>query len=160
MAMLQGLLADRFKLTYYHVTKELPVYALVFAKNGIKLRESKEGSCVVPGQGDPLAAAGQRPPDFCGTYFARRNQIDGTRITMSQLVVALYSQLDRPLIDKTGLSGVWDVHLVWSPDDAPDDDAGPSIYTALQEQLGLRLEATKAAVPVLVIDHIERPSEN
>jgi uncharacterized protein (TIGR03435 family) len=160
IAMLQGLLADRFKLKYHQVAKELPVYALVVAKGGIKLQESKEGSCVVPGPGDALIEPGQRSPNFCGTYFWRRNQVAGTRITMSQLIVALDGQLDRPLIDKTGLSGVWDVHLVWSPDDAPDDNAGPSIYTALQEQLGLRLEATKGAVPVLVIDHIERPSEN
>jgi uncharacterized protein (TIGR03435 family) len=160
IAMLQGLLADRFKLKYHQVAKELPVYALVVAKGGIKLQESKEGSCVVPGPGDAPIEPGQRSPNFCGTYFWRRNQVDGTRITMSQLIVALDGRLDRPLIDKTDLSGVRDVHLTWNPDDGPNDDAGPSIYTALQEQLGLRLEATKGAVPVLVIDHIERPSEN
>ena len=160
IAMLQGLLGDRFKLTYHQVTRELPVFTLVVAKNGIKLRESGEGSCVVPGADVPPVAPGQRPPDFCGTFFARRSRIDGTRITISQLIVALDTQLDRPLIDKTGLTGAWDVHLVWSPDDGPDNDTGPSIYTALQEQLGLRLEATKGPVPVLVIDHIERPSEN
>jgi uncharacterized protein (TIGR03435 family) len=160
IAMLQGLLADRFKLKYHQVTKEMPVYALVTAKGGIKLRESREGSCVVPGADVPPVAPGQRPPDFCGTFFARGSQIDGTRIAMAQFIVALDTQLDRPIVDKTGLAGAWDVHLVWGPDDSPDNDAGPSIYTALQEQLGLRLEATKGAVPVLVIDHIERPSEN
>jgi uncharacterized protein (TIGR03435 family) len=160
VAMLQGLLADRFQLRYHRAAKELPVYALVAAKGGIKLRESKEGSCVVPGPGDAAVAPGQRVPNFCGTYFWGRNRVDGTRITMSQLIVALDSQLDRPLIDKTGLSGVWDVHLVWNSDDSANDDTGPSIYTALQEQLGLKLEATKGAVQILVIDHIERPSEN
>lgn len=160
VAMLQGLLADRFKLNYHQVTKELPVYALVVAKGGIKLQESKEGSCVVPGPGDAAVVPGQRPPNFCGTDFWRGSQIDGTRIAISQLIVALDSRLDRSLIDKTGLNGVWNVHLTWNPEDAADDNAGPSMYTALREQLGLRLEATRGAVPVLMIDHIERPSEN
>jgi uncharacterized protein (TIGR03435 family) len=152
VAMLQGLLVDRFKLRYQLVTRELPVYALVAAKGGVKL-QTKEGSCVAAGT---VEAQGQRPPGVCGTYFWRGGQVDGFRITMSQLVVALDSQLDRPLIDKTGLSGAWDIHLAWNP----DDDAGPSIYTALQEQLGLKLEAAKAPAQVLVIDHIERPGEN
>ena len=131
VAMLQGLLADRFSLRYHKVIKELPVYALVAAKNGIKLQPSREGSCVVPGPGDVPVAPGQRPPNFCGTYFWRRNQIDGTRITMTQLIIALDSQLDRPLINQTGLTGVWDVHLMWNSDDGADADTGPSIYTAL-----------------------------
>jgi uncharacterized protein (TIGR03435 family) len=164
VAMLQGLLADRFKLRFHQVTREMLVYALVAAKNGAKLQESAEGSCVVPSPGEAPVASGQPPPAVCGTYFWRGGQVDGFRITMPQLIVALESQLDRPLIDKTGLNGAWDVHLEWTPDDragnGPGDDAGPSIYTALQEQLGLKLEATKGAVQVLVIDHFERPSEN
>jgi uncharacterized protein (TIGR03435 family) len=136
VSMLQGLLVDRFKFKYHTVTKEAPVYALVAAKSGIKVQPSKESS---------------------GKYFWRRTQIEATGVTMKQFAVALASQLDRPVLDKTGFGQTFDAKLQWNPD---VDSDGPSIFNAIQEQLGLKLEPRKGPVEILVIDHIENPSEN
>lgn len=163
-AMLRTLLADRFKMTSHWVTRKQSVFALVIAKGGVKLQPSKEGSCVVASADIAPVQSGEKAPDYCGTYFARGGQVDGHRILISQLMVALGSQLDYPLIDKTGLKGAYDVHFTWNPDEATnegaDNSAGASIFTSLQEQLGLRLQSTKGPVKVLVIDRIEKPSEN
>ena len=149
-AMLQDLLADRFHFQSHRAKKTMPVYSLVQAKRGVKATESANGPC---------------PKDAtCGAWFASRNQIGGMRITMSQVAAALTFDLDRVVVDKTGLHKTFDVKLTWSPDpgagEKSDDDEGGSIFTAIQEQLGLRLEAAKAPVEILVVDHIERPSEN
>jgi uncharacterized protein (TIGR03435 family) len=142
--MLQSLLVDRFNLKYHREKKTMAVYSIVAAKGGVKAKESKDGPC-------PTTA-------ICGSWFARSNQIEGTRITMPQLADALTFQLDRIVVDKTGVRKTFDIKLTWSSD--PDDTEGASIFTAVQEQLGLKLEAAKAPVEVLVVDHIERPSEN
>jgi uncharacterized protein (TIGR03435 family) len=164
MKMLQALLLDRFKLKYHWIAKQLPVYALVPAKNGIKLKESKEGSCQDAGPDQKQAPPDQPQQAWCGTYFSRRNQLEGTRITMAQFIAALEFQLDRPVIDKTRLTVPFDVHLEWTPEetaaDGPTDIPGPSIFTAVQEQLGLKLESQKGPVNTLVIDYIEKPGEN
>jgi uncharacterized protein (TIGR03435 family) len=151
--MLQSLLTDRFQLKYHRTKKTMPVFALVPAKSGIKVTESKDGPCPLP------------PPNFCGQWYSRRNQIDGTRLMMSQLADALTFNLeDRIVVDKTGYKKTFDVKLTWSPDpdagDKNDTPEGPSLFTAVQEQLGLRLEAAKAPVEVIVVDHIEKPTEN
>jgi uncharacterized protein (TIGR03435 family) len=163
-AMLRTLLADRFKMTSHWVTKKQSVFALVIAKGGAKLQPSKEGTCVVASADNAPVQSGEKAPDYCGTYFARGGQVDGHRILISQLMVALGSQLDYPVIDKTGLKGAYDIHFTWNPDEATNDgadnSAGASIFTSMQEQLGLRLQSTKGPVKVLVIDHIEMPSEN
>jgi uncharacterized protein (TIGR03435 family) len=163
-AMLRSLLADRFGMQSHWVTKKQAVYALSIARGGVKLQPSKAGSCVVAGADNPPVQPGDKVPDYCGTYFWRRSEIDGHRIVISQLIVALESQLDYPLIDKTGLKGAYDVHFRWNPDEATnegaDNSAGASIFTSLQEQLGLRLQSTKGPVKVLVVDRIEKPSEN
>jgi uncharacterized protein (TIGR03435 family) len=148
--MIQSLLADRFKMTFHHETRELPVYALVVAKNGSKLKAS-------PG-GDNHDSN------------TLRGKITGSNIPLETLVVLLSNQLDRLVVDRTRLTGYFDLLLEWSPDASrPSADAGggaatepsgPSIFTAVQEQLGLHLEATKALVDAIVIDAIERPSEN
>jgi uncharacterized protein (TIGR03435 family) len=162
--MLRGLLNERFQLKFHWVTKSQSVYALVIAKGGAKLKPSVKGSCVEPRADNAPLQPGEKTPDYCGTFVARRSQIDGHRIVISQLMTALGSQLDYPLIDHTGLKGAYDVHLTWNPDEATNDgadnSAGASIFTSLQEQLGLRLQSTKGPVKVLVIDHIEKPSEN
>jgi uncharacterized protein (TIGR03435 family) len=164
LPMMQSLVADRFQLRFHWVNKQQTVYALVPAKGGIKLKASKEGTCVVRGPDEPPVAPGEKGPAFCGNYSVRGSLMDATRIQIGQLLAALGTQLDYPLIDKTGLKGAYDVHLTWNPDesvnDGADNSAGPSIFTALQEQLGLRLESTKGPVRVMVIDHVERPSEN
>lgn len=157
VSMLRGLLEDRFKLTYHKVTKEGPVYALVPAKSGIKVKESDAGPCAAL---DPE----KRDPVVCDSYSSRRNQIDAKRISMPNFAMALATQLDRPVIDKTGFSGRFDAHLEFEPTevtgDAAGNSTGQSIFTALQDQLGLKLEAQKGPVEYLVIDHLEQPGEN
>jgi uncharacterized protein (TIGR03435 family) len=151
LAMVQALLMDRFHLKYHRAKKEVSVYALVPAKSGVKVKDAKDGPC-------PSAT------EFCGNWFARRAQIEGARLKMPQLADALALQLDRIVVDKTGFTNTFDLLLTWSPDpdpgDKPDAGEGPSIFTAVQEQLGLRLEASKAPVDILVVDHIEKPTEN
>jgi uncharacterized protein (TIGR03435 family) len=145
--MLQSLLADRFQLKLHRETKERPVYALVVAKSGPKLKESapdKEFSTSVGG--------------------VRTAQLTMTKATMEQFAVQLSTGgLDRPVIDKTGLAGRYDITLNWIPEyagpPAPDSN-GVGVFTAVQEELGLKLEPQKAPVEILVIDHAEKPSEN
>jgi uncharacterized protein (TIGR03435 family) len=171
---LQTLLEDRFKLTIHRETKEMTIYALVVAKSGSKLHES-EGECPPRPPGPPPPPpAGKTPPPFCGGMFMFRNQMAGNKVPLEQLVMSLSRTLGRTVIDKTGLTGKYDVKLEWTPDQsqaqfgpgaaeppAPTpDNSGPSIYTALQEQLGLKLESQKGPVEVLVIDHVEPPDAN
>jgi uncharacterized protein (TIGR03435 family) len=141
--MLQTLLADRFQLKIHWETREMPIYTLVVEKNGPKLNPAKEdGRSMVSGRG--------------------RGRMDFQKVSLPTLAVNLAGNLDRIVIDKTGLSGEFDFTLEWNPDlSQPDpDQSKPSIFTALTEQLGLRLESTRGAVEVLVIDHAEKPSEN
>ena len=158
--MLQALLGDRFQLTLHRETKELPVYALVIAKKGPKLQETHPGD-----------------NDSTGMTFGR-GLLKGEGVPIALLVRHLSQQrLGRPVLDKSGLTGKYDFTLQWTPEenrapmfkgtrdggqgpDSPPDSSGPSIFTAIQEQLGLRLESQKGPVEVLVIDHVERPSEN
>jgi uncharacterized protein (TIGR03435 family) len=178
--MLQVLLEDRFKLTIHRETRQLPVYELAIGKVGAKLQLSNEGSCTPYSEDSPPPAAtpGRPRPNLCGWHTTPgdglNRTLDGERITMAVLATALsrtyVSQLGRNVIDATGLTGAYDVHLKWAmdslstpagPNATPLSDAtGPSIFTALQEQLGLKLESTKGPVEVLVINHVERPSAN
>jgi uncharacterized protein (TIGR03435 family) len=152
--MLQKLLADRFKLSFHWEKKEVSIYALTVTKNGAKLTASA---------GDPKG-----PPNLA---MPARGRFRGRNATMAEFAGELQGVLDRPVIDKTGISGRYDVALDWTLDDfqatrfsgfpAPVDRTEvPDLFTALQEQLGLRLESTKGSVDVMVIDHMERPSEN
>jgi uncharacterized protein (TIGR03435 family) len=142
--MLQALLADRFKVTLHQETRELPVYALVVAKGGPKFAPSKADGTTINQGKDHI-------------------QVRGSDDTVALLAAALAknSEVDRVVLDKTGITGRFDITLTWTPDTAtPSADSGPSIFTALQEQLGLKLESTKAPVEVLVVDHVEMPSAN
>jgi uncharacterized protein (TIGR03435 family) len=144
--MLQSLLAERFQLKVHRETEEVPVYALVTDKNGPKLK----------------AIA----PDATGGYSvqgtAKGMHMVVTRGTMDQLARQLSNTAGRPVIDRTNLPGLYAYTLDWFPSDLvpPPDLDTPSMFAALQEQLGLRLEATKGPVEKLVIDHAEKPSEN
>lgn len=149
--MLQTLLTDRFKLITHREAKVLPVLALALAKGGPKFGAVKETR---PGDGD---------------FKIGRGRLSGQAVTMQELADMLVGQVDRIVLDRTGLIGKFDINLQWTPDvntapgndrEAVPDPNGPSLATALSEQLGLRFEATKAPVPILVIDHVERPTAN
>ncbi|MGH9237252.1 MAG: TIGR03435 family protein [Vicinamibacterales bacterium] len=151
MAMLRALLEDRFRLTVHTDMREMQVYALVMARRdgqpGPQLRRSTvDCQAAAAGAGSPCG--GQNGPGFS----------KGVGRVISGFVLFLSSQVRRPVIDRTGLTGTWDIDLTFNPD-SPDDPR-PSLFTALQEQLGLRLEPSRAPVQVLVIDRIERPAEN
>jgi uncharacterized protein (TIGR03435 family) len=169
--LVQSLLEDRFKLVVHHETKEMPVYELVPAKGGLKVTMSKEGSCVVP---DPknLPKPGDPLPHFCGNTGIRPNLIEAYGVPMGRFVAALSNVLGRTVIDKSGVTGNVDINLEFAPDEinpsgaagpgatAASDSSKPSIFSAIQEQLGMKLESAKAPGDMLVIDHLERPSEN
>jgi uncharacterized protein (TIGR03435 family) len=169
----QSLLADRFKLTLHRETKELPVYALVIAKNGPKLQEAKSGDTY------PKGMKGLDGRAHAGMMRMGRGQLTGQAIPLASLVHMLSQQLGRTVLDKTGLKGNYDFALQWTPDQSqpamlmgpeggkpgtdnapPPESSGPSLFTAIQEQLGLKLESQKGPVEILVIDHVEKPSEN
>ena len=142
--MTRTLLADRFKLVLHRGSKELPVYALVVAKNGSKIRE------LGPNPGDNVKVD------------SRRGHLSAQQMPMSQLVEILGSQMDRPLLDMTGIQGIFDVTLDWSPEN-PDPSVAetkPPLELALQDQLGLNLESRKSPIEVLVVDHADKASEN
>jgi uncharacterized protein (TIGR03435 family) len=159
--MLQSLLADRFGLALHRESREMPVYFLTAAKGGLKLA-SAEGSCVKP---DPnMPPAGRKLP-FCGSVRSGPAGMDAWKINIKTLASNLSGALGRSVIDKTIFQGTFDVHLEFARDQVgthpPETDSGaPSLFTAVQEQLGLKLESGKAPVEVLVIDHVEKPSEN
>lgn len=160
--MLQGLLADRFKMVAHTETRERPVYALVVAKGGTKLHEADATNTYPDGIHAPDGKGGG-----AGMMRMGRDFIDAQAIPMSQLLGTLTQLSGRTVLDKTGLTGKYDVHLKWAPDDpglvngAPaPESAYPPLFTAIQEQLGLKLESQKGPVPGVVVDHIERPAEN
>jgi len=156
--MMQTLLEERFKLQWHRETKEHPLYMLVPAKSGLKLRAST-ADCEALAREE---SAGKPSRRQCGAWFSGHNQFTGTKISMSDFVEDLANLLDRPVVDKTGFTSDFDVHLEWTPDEQDNSDAtaGPAIFTALQEQLGLKLESGKGPVETLVIDHIEKPDAN
>jgi len=158
--MIQKLLADRFQLKFHTEKRELPVYAMVVLKTGTKITVSA---------GDPKA--------FPGIGFGQGPgllSLSGFNATIDQMANALQSNvLDKPVVNQTGLTGRYDFALKFSPDAAQlanfgagvpgaasDPDGLPDIFAAIQQQLGLKLESTKATVDVMVIEKIERPSEN
>ena len=140
LLMMQSLLADRFKLKFHRITKDRAGYALVVDKSGPKLTESKNPG---PGLGHG------------------RGNLYGRGADMATLVKSLAEQLDSPVANRTGLKALYDFTLTWTPDEEAAASMGPSLFTSLQEQLGLRLEPVKnVPVDILVIDSAERPSEN
>jgi uncharacterized protein (TIGR03435 family) len=175
--MLQALLEDRFKLKIHRETKEIPVYNLVVAKGGFKLQPMQDGSCA------PIDAFKRRDPNEpratklagCGAvrYGLPRGEkpafVEYHGMTLDEMAGYLVTVVDRPVINKTGIAGTFHFHVEFAPDGTipkfapkvPDDPpGGPSFFTAIQEQIGLKLEPGKGPGEFLVIDSVERPSEN
>jgi bla regulator protein BlaR1 len=179
--MMRALLADRFKLAVHTESRELPIYALTLAR-----RDGKTGSQLRPaavdcvamfaarGRGGPPPAPpqpGERPP--CGMRLGPGN-LSGGGVTMAQLSTTFSQFVQRVVVDRTGLMGNFDIDLTWTPDQLPQgrgepppgvqlppiDPNGPSIFTAVQEQLGLKLDSQRGPVDVLVIDRVEQPTED
>jgi uncharacterized protein (TIGR03435 family) len=172
---LRALLADRFQLKIRRETKELQAYVLTPAKGGLKLKESRLD--------EPAPAlSGDKGPERPRGPFIRvgRGQIIGQFISLDFLVQVLAQQVGRPVIDNTGLKGSYDFTLEWTPDPgqglgpgfggpgepprpdnpAPTEPSGTSVFVAIQEQLGLKLESQKTPVEIIVIESVEKPSEN
>ena len=163
--MLQKLLADRFSLVVHRETKELPVYALVVARNGPKLQESKPETIYhsqIKGIDGLVTRSG-------------RGLLEAQGLSMMALANLLHFSVGRTVVDQTSLQGRYDLSLHWTPDDASaavpktreanqqetaSDFLGPSIFTAIQEQLGLKLVKTNYLLGTIAIDHVEHPSEN
>lgn len=169
--MMQALLEDRFKLKLHRETRSVPVYSLVQSGRGLKIHLFVEGSCVPVDQ-----SKFPPPPATPGSCHARGRRegniqiVDAEAMTVAEFAkVFLNGDMDRPVIDNTGIIGKYDFHLEYEIDqstprfntvDGAGDRTGPSIFTAVQEQLGLKLESTRGPGETLVIDHVERPSEN
>jgi uncharacterized protein (TIGR03435 family) len=180
-AMLRVMLAERFRLLAHTETKELPVYALVMAKSdgsfGPQLRRSgvSEAACAARRaairRNEPVPPLQPGAPPVCGTGRSRPGSVTAVGFSMGWLTETLAPFVDRVVLDHTGLTGLVDLNLEWTPDpmpqprpDDPDplriDPHGPSVFSALVEQLGLKLESTKGPVGVLVIDRLEHPTED
>lgn len=175
--MLQSVLADRFKLAVHAETRDLPVYSLVVAEGGPKLKESSAPE-VPAGEPMPQEMGGAVAQKRRGMMRMGRGDLNGEGLRTSDLARLLSQQLGTNVVDKTGLTGTYDFNLHWSADDsqfpmlglqpgpraagsAPTPQpAGPELLTAMQEQLGLKLEPHQAPVQVVVIDHVEAPAEN
>jgi len=186
---LRSLLEDRFQLKVHRETKELPVYALTVAKNGPKLQQPKEGGCFPVDANGPTPpprppAAGGQPQVFpCGSVGVMGEssgvRMQGGKVPMAEFIRILSMVMGRPVVDRSGYTQTFDLILDFTPDQAvaglprpmgagdpgsppaaADPTAPPPIFSAIQEQLGLKLDSTKGPVEVLVIDHVERPSAN
>jgi uncharacterized protein (TIGR03435 family) len=155
--LMKNLLADRFKLTVHNEKKELPAYVITAGPRGQKLTQNTSN-----------------PNGLPGLFFKGLGNLNCTNATMTDFAGILQSAvLDRPVVDKTGIQGKYDFTLIWTPDEsqfrtlggAPvpsqnDPNAPPGLFTAIQEQLGLKLDPGTASVDVVVIDRVEKPSEN
>ena len=150
--MLVPVLADRFQLRTHRETKSLPIYELVLAKDGLKMKRLPAKDTTEKG-----AEGLER-----GEWNWGSTRLVGHAIPIGSVTHALSQILKRTVTDKTGLDGVYDVTLRWTPDTAvdSDDQTAGSIFTALQEQLGLKLRPARGPVETLVVDHVQMPSEN
>jgi uncharacterized protein (TIGR03435 family) len=163
--MLQALLEDRFKLAVHRETKQVPAYDISLLNGSGKLQPSTAGSCIpyrVDAPPPPAPEPGQPRPVFCDyPHLGRRGlnrTLEGKGISIAGMAQALArAELRRPVVDKTDLKGVYDIHLEWAPDASAD---GPSLFTALREQLGLKLESSRALSEIIVVDRMEKPSGN
>jgi uncharacterized protein (TIGR03435 family) len=176
--MLQSLLAERFRLAVHRETRAMPIYALMLARSdgklGPRLHPSATdcaGVVAALGRGGPPASPNPREQAACSARMFPGN-LSGRGVRMAELTTALSGFVSRAVIDRSRLAGGYDLDLQWTPDQLPQgrsilppaipavDPNGPSLFTALQEQLGLKLESTRGPISVLVIDRAERPTED
>jgi len=146
--MVEKLLNNRFALRTHHEKRELSVYALTVAKGGVKLARSKS---------EPDA-----PIDQTGNLASGQQSWTFTNNTMTDFAMGMQFLVGKPVADQTSLIGRFDFTLTWTPDElrTPDPGAPPGLFTAIQEQLGLKLDSARAPTDVLVIDYADRPSAN
>jgi uncharacterized protein (TIGR03435 family) len=153
MQMLRALIVDRFALRFHRQDKQMDIYELTVGKSGPKLRP---------------AVQPDDPPKIIGVVYPDRIEVPARSVTMDDFVAMLQrATLDRPTVNKTGLTGKYDFDLKFAQDEsqyggevrkAADDSQSPPLFTAVQEQLGLKLTAKRGTVSTLVIDRVERPS--
>jgi uncharacterized protein (TIGR03435 family) len=164
--MRQNLLAERFKLTSHRAQKEMTVFNLVVGKNGPKFKEyvdapapaDDDGTLKKDANGFPLLPRGK---GGSMAIMGNRAALHNGGGTMTELAVSVANQLRQPVTDATGLTGKYEIEMYWVPGEPRADDPGPSIFQALQDQLGLKLESKKGMIDILVVDHIEKtPTEN
>jgi uncharacterized protein (TIGR03435 family) len=169
--MLQALLEDRFHLKVHRETREIPVYELTVARGGLKLKVFQRGSCVpIDFLNLQMSTLESLAPDV--HYCRNSGDEDGGIVTyeaqgtsLDEFAKIVLGNLDRPVINKTGVAGLFNVHFQYAPERTDpaagaSGSAGPSIFTAVQQQLGLKLVPAKGSGEFLVIDSAERPSEN
>jgi len=161
LEMLRSLLADRFKLAVHRETRQMPAYSLTLARGDGRL--GAELRAVPPCT--PAAASPASPARRCGGFAVGAGSLKGTGVTMTQLATELPSATEgRYVVDRTGLSGTFDVNLTWNAEalspTATSTDSAASIFAAIQEQLGLRLVSITTPIEVIVIDRAERPASN
>jgi bla regulator protein blaR1 len=169
--MLQALLIARFKLIFHRDSKELPVYWLSIAKNGPKIHVAKPGDTYANGIPVPAGRGGAGVMMMTGGVGTQT--VTAQAVPIGNLLRTLATAVGRPVLDKTALTGLYDFTLTYAPDPSqlqglsggapgaqPADTESPSIFTAVQEQLGLKLDSGKGPVEIIVVDHVERPSGN
>ena len=169
--MMQALLEDRFKLKIHRERREVPVYALTVAKGGPKLKPFKDGSCTpIDFTKLTMSALESRAPgvNYCRNVARRAGGIeiyDAQGTSLDELCILQFGRMDRPVINRSGIAGRFDIHLEFlpgatEPDSTASELAGASIFEALQQQLGLKLDPARGPGEFVVIDHIEKPSGN
>jgi uncharacterized protein (TIGR03435 family) len=161
--MLQSLLEDRFHLKFHRETREMRIYSLLPGKNGIaaapNLHSSPSGDCGKMTTPDSAQTRTSEPTP-CGGESVNAGKIIGHRTTLDEFAGNLAIMVDTSVTNNTGLRGSYDLSLTWSPDQARNsDDTGPSLFTALEEQLGLKLQAGRGTVDVLVVDSADKQPE-
>jgi len=173
--LMRALLEDRFKLRIHREAKDVPVYALTIARSGVRLKPWQPGSCtpVPPGE-----RAGMQPSQ-CRVLIRQRGPnlaLEGKGATVAEIAKLLFLLVDRPVLDRTELTGRYDIDVEFAPEQRPaafrppgepsgppppaEEPTAPRIFTAFEKQLGLNLEAAKGAREHLIIDRVERPSRN
>lgn len=171
LARLQSLLIDRFHVAFRRETHEGPAYALVLARKdgrpGPQLVPAKEGDCT---RFDPANAFAVDSLKLCGNFELGPDGVTLVSAPIASLTPRLARLLGRPVVDKTGLTNSFNIHIAWSPDQflamqpppdvQPQDTTGPSIFTVFREQLGIELKGQRAPVEIFVVEHAEKPSDN